>query len=216
MQEEDLLKILVDVFTQITMEFISILPRILITLVVLIITFIVIRALNTFLGKALRLARVDDAFGRFSGFLLPFSLEKLIIILADLGIILTAFYVIANLFLEPHYMQLVNDGIYYGARVISIIVVTLVIFAIFNAVLIRVKVDPRIRTYPLIILMLLVTAMLIDITALSSEIKGALAMGLSIGVGIAIGAFAVWFFFHEYLDIKLRIVTKDEKDEKHQ
>lgn len=71
-------------------------------------------------------------------------------------------------------MQLVNEGIYYGARVISIIIITLVIFAIFNAVIIRVKVDLRIRTYPLIILMLLVAAMLIDVTALSSEIKGPL------------------------------------------
>lgn len=56
--------------------------------------------------------------------------------------------------------------------------------------------------------MLLVTAMLIDVTALSNEIKQALATGLSIGVGVTIGAFAIWFFFHEYLDARFKAETK--------
>ncbi|MEM4520301.1 MAG: hypothetical protein QXF23_01085 [Candidatus Bathyarchaeia archaeon] len=200
MNQENLFKIIGEVLAQIALEVTLLLPKILITLVVFIIAFLIIRMLNAFLGKLLKIAKVDDAFVRFSGFSLPFSLEKFIVFLANIGIILIAFYATINLFLEPRYIQLINDGIYYGARIISIIIITLVIFAVFNAVTIRTKVDPRIRTYPLVIIMLLVTAMLIDITALSSEIKGALAAGLSIGVGVAIGAFALWFFFHEYLD----------------
>jgi len=66
---------------------------------------------------------------------------------------------------------------------------------IFNAVIGRIKADPRLKAYPLVIIMLLVTAMLMDITALSEEIKRLLAMRLPIGIGIAIGAFAAWFFF---------------------
>lgn len=153
MPEEDLLKVFGEILAQVALEVIRLLPKILITLVIFIITFIMIRAVNAFLGKMFKLARVDDAFNRFSGFSLPFSLEKFIVLLADIGIILVAFYAIVNLFLEPRYIQLINDGIYYSARIISIIIVTLIIFAVFNAVIIRVKVDPRIRTYPLIIML---------------------------------------------------------------
>lgn len=214
MPQEDLLKLFGEIVAQAVSELIRTLPKILTTLIIFIIAFVVIRVLNAFLGKALKIARVDEVFTRFSGFLLPFSLEKFIILLADIGIVLVAFYAIVSLFLEPRYIQLINDGIYYGARIISIIIITLVIFAVFNAVIMRVKVDPRIRVYPLVIIMLLVTAMLIDITALSDEIKRALAMGLSIGVGVAIGAFAIWFFFHEYLDafLKTKVGVEEKKD----
>ena len=43
----------------------------------------------------------------------------------------------------------------------------------------------------LFIVMLLVTAMLVDITALSDPVKSALIMGISIGVGISLGVFAI-------------------------
>ena len=53
--------------------------------------------------------------------------------------------------------------------------------------------------------------MLVDVTALSEQVKNALITGLSIGVGISVGVFAVWFFFHDYLD-KL-ILSKSERRE---
>jgi uncharacterized membrane protein YccC len=55
--------------------------------------------------------------------------------------------------------------------------------------------------------------MVIDLTSLSPSIKDSLARGMSTGLGIAIGVFAVWFFFHEYLDRLLN--NKTEADKKH-
>ncbi len=42
--------------------------------------------------------------------------------------------------------------------------------------------------------------MLMDITALSDSAKNSLISGLSMGVGISLGVFAIWLFFHNYLD----------------
>jgi Mg2+/Co2+ transporter CorB len=47
---------------------------------------------------------------------------------------------------------------------------------------------------------LLILAVLIDLTALSAETKSALDFGISIGMGLAIGAFAVWLFFSEHIN----------------
>ena len=98
-----------------------------------------------------------------------------------------------------------NDGIYYAARAVSILVIAILIFAIFNMLIGRIKVETRLRSYAMLIVLLLITAMLIDITALSDQLKSALTLGLSIGVGIVIGVFAVWFFFHGYLDRSFKI-----------
>jgi len=60
------------------------------------------------------------------------------------------------------------------------------------------------RGYFLFLLLLIMTVMIVDLTSLSEPAKRALEQGLSIGVGIAIGVFAVWFFFHQYLDKAIR------------
>ncbi|MEM4733871.1 MAG: hypothetical protein QXD70_05020, partial [Candidatus Bathyarchaeia archaeon] len=162
----------------------------------------------------LKLAKLDAMFKQFTGFTLPFSLDSLIIFLADLGIVLIAIYGLVNLLLGPQYLQLISDGVYYGARVVSIVVIAIIIFAIFNMLISKVKVDTRLRSYAMVIVLILITAMLIDITALSDQVKNALTLGLSIGVGIAIGVFAIWFFFHEYLDksFKIESFTKPSEE----
>jgi len=186
-------------------ETVRLLPKVLIALIVIVMTFLVIKVLNIGFRRLLKLAKLDVMFKQFTGFTLPFSLDSLIIFLADLGIALIALHGLVNLFLGSQYLQLINDGIYYAARVASIVVIAILIFAIFNMLISRIKVESRLRSYAMLIVLLLITAMLIDITALSDQVKNALTLGLSIGVGIAIGVFATWFFFHEYLDKKFKI-----------
>ena len=91
--------------------------------------------------------------------------------MADLGIALIALYGLVNLFLGSQYLQLMNDGIYYAARAVSILVIAILIFAIFNMLIGRIKVETRLRSYAMLIVLLLITAMLIDITALSDQVR---------------------------------------------
>lgn len=216
MPGEDFFEILREILAQIATETMRLLPKIFIALIVLALTFLVIKVLNIAFRKLLRLAKLDAMFKQFASFSLPFSLDSLIIFLADLGIALIALYGLVNLFLGPQYLQLMNNGIYYGARVVSIVVIAIVIFAIFNMLIGRIKVETRLRSYAMLIVLLLITAMLIDITALSDQVKNALTLGLSIGVGIAIGVFAIWFFFHEYLDRSFKVESAVKPQEETQ
>lgn len=212
---EDIPKLLEEVLSRLALETISLLPKILTCVVVIVLAFVVIKTINALLWRLLKFAKLDAIFNRFVGFALPFSLERLIVVLADVGVMVAAFYAMASLFLDPSFMQMINDGLYYTARVFSVVIIALLIFAIFNNLTAKIKVDPRFRMYTLMILILLVTAMLIDITALSSEVKSALVTGLSMGVGVTIGAFAIWFFFHEYLEVRVKSKI-EEKQQVHE
>jgi len=214
LSEENLFDVLREILAQSVVETIRLLPKIFIALILIILTFLVIKLLNFSFRKLLKLANLDVMFKKLSGFSLPFSVDSLIIFLADLGVALIALYGLVNLFFGSQYLQLMNEGIYYAARVVSIVVIAIVIFAVFNALMGRIKVESRLRSYTMLIVLLLITAMLIDITALSDPVKNALTLGLSIGVGIAIGVFAVWFFFHEYLDRSYKTKTADTPQEK--
>lgn len=213
MQEETVFDILNKLFMQISTEIIGLLPKILIAIIMVSLTLVVVKVLNLFLKRLMRVARLEIIVKQFIP--LPFSLENVIIFLADLGLGLIAFLSIANLFLEQRYMEIVADALYYGVRVASIVIIAIIIFAIFDLLIGRVKVETRLRSYAMLIVLLLITAMLIDITALSDQVKGALTLGLSIGVGLAVGVFAIWFFFHDYLDkiFKVKSSQKGEDDE---
>lgn len=213
MAGENMLELLTQIFTQIASDFIRLLPKILIALVIFALTLLVIKALNFSLRKLLKLAKLNAMFKQLSGYSLPFSIDNLIIFFADLGILLIFFYALVNLFLGPQYLHLITEGLQYSARVVSIIAIAIILFAIFNTVISRVKVETRLRSYALFIVLLLITAMLIDVTALSDPIKNALTNGLAIGVGISIGVFAIWFFFHDYLDEMLKAKTASTREQ---
>lgn len=217
MADETLLEALREILTQIATETVRVIPKIFIVLIVVVLTFLVIKLLNFSFRKLLKLVKLDTMFKQLSGFSLPFSLDSLIIFFADLGIALISLYGIVNLFLGAEYLRMLNEGLYYGARLVSIVVIAIVILAIFNAVIGRIKVETRLRSYALFIVLLLITAMLVDITALSDPVKNALITGLSVGVGISIGVFALWFFFHDYFDKMLRtksiVPSQEEREE---
>ncbi len=210
MPEENLWELLMAVFREIAKDFIYFMPKIFVALLVLIITLLIIKVLNISLRRLLKLAEVDKVFHRLTGFSIPFNLSNIIILLADVGIALISVYAIVSFSLGAEYVHMMTDVLYYGARIISIVVITLFIFAMFNIVIDKIVMESRLRGYTFFIILLLVTAMLIDITALSESMKNALITGLSIGLGISIGVFAVWFFFHDYID---RILLRKERRE---
>ena len=110
-------------------------------------------------------------------------------------------------------MQFAGHALEYGARIFSVIAVTIITLVMFNAIVGKVRVETRMRGYFLFILAILLTVMVIDLTALSTTAKTALEQGLSMGIGMAVGIFAIWFFFHEYLDKLLGVKPAPPKQE---
>lgn len=214
MTGETLWELLMETFRQIARDLTNFMPKIFIALVVLVIAILVIRLLNISLGRILKFAELDKLVKKLTGFSLPFTLNSLIIFLADLGIALIALYSILGLFLEAPHIQMVTEGLYYGARIISIIVIAIFLFSIFGVGISKIRVETRLRGYIWFIILMLVTAMLVDVTALSAPVKNALTTGLSIGIGISVGVFAIWFFFHDYLDKMFKIKTEASSEER--
>jgi len=208
--KENLWGLLIESLRQIAWDIVYLMPKIFIVLIVFAISFLIIRVLNIFLRKLLKFVELDKMVGKLAGFSFPFSLNSLLLFLADLGVALIAFYSVVGLFLEIQQIQMVSEGLHYGARIVSILVVAIFLFSIFGVAINKIRVETRLRGYIWFIILILITAMLIDITVLSEAVKNALITGLSLGVGISLGVFAIWFFFHEYLDKALRISSDEQ------
>jgi hypothetical protein len=212
MAQETLYDLFVKALQQIAAEIVAILPKILLTVVVFAIAVLVIKFLNVGLRKLLSLVKLDQMFERVIKTELPFSLSGLIIALVDLGIILIALFGTANLFLAPEHIELMRGILGYAARIVSVIAITVLTFVLFNALIDRMAFEAPMRGYVVFIVLIIATMMIIDLTNLSDSTKRALVDGLSTGLAISIGVFAIWFFFHEHLDRLLDAKTSPRKN----
>ncbi|MEM3521785.1 MAG: hypothetical protein QXD78_01895, partial [Candidatus Bathyarchaeia archaeon] len=195
MSQEDFFNLFVKVLQQIVEDIASLFPKIFLATITFTIMIIIIKLINKFFKAILKFTDLDEIFKKFLKFQLPFSLNRLIILLIDAGIVLIALFGIAGFILSPQQIELMKEILNYVARVASVIFVTILAFIMFNILIERMSIESRMRGYVIFILLILVTMMIVDLTAFSMATKEALVNGLSIGLGIAIGVFAIWFFF---------------------
>lgn len=200
MIDKSIFDLLIRVLQQIAAELMELMPKIALSMIILALLVFSVKLLNIYLGKLLKFIDLEKAFKRLIGSVLPFPISSLIVFMADLGVTLIALFVIANLFLAPHQVRFVVEAFEYVVRVISIVAIFLVTLTMFSLVIERVRMETKLKGYILFILILITTTMLIDITALTEPAKAALMQGLSLGVGLSVGAFALWFFFHDYIE----------------
>jgi hypothetical protein len=213
MSHESLYELLLKVLEQIAADLVAILPKILIAILVFAIAALIIKLLHWSLSKLLDFVKLDETFKKVLRIELPFSLSGVLVALVDLGIILIAVFGIASLFLAPEHLDLVGEILGYGTRIVSVVVITILTFLLFNALIDRMTSETRMRGYVTFIILIITTMMAIDLTNLSSSTKSALENGLSIGLAVSIGVFAIWFFFHEYFDRLPGFRESAEKEE---
>jgi len=183
------------------------LPKIFIGIIIILALFLFIRIIGTAVKRLLSFADIDGLIKRHTGIELPLPFNTIVMVLLYVGAVLAAVYALINIFFGREYVALASSLTLYGARVISVVVMALVLFTAFSAIIERIRVESRLRGYLFFIVMLLLTAMLIDITALSDPVKHALYAGLSIGIGASLAVFAVWFFFQDYFE---KLIKKGE------
>jgi len=201
-------KLFIKALEEIAKDVVTLTPKLFLTIIIFTITVIVIKLLNKVFSKLLSLVDLDGSFKKFVRVEPPFSLNNLVIFLIDVGILFIALLGMASLTLTPQQLELIQGIINYGTRILSVAIITILTFVMFNALIDKVRIETRMRGYVLFILLIIITAMLIDLTNLSVSTKTALVEGLSLGLGIAVGVFAFWFFFHEYLDAWVKAKTK--------
>ncbi len=184
----------------ITRELVDLIPKLIIAVLIIVAGFLVLRILGSLVRKMLEFADMDGMIKKYAGIELPIPFNSIVMGLLYLGVALAIVFGLINVFLGEQFIELANSIVIYGARIISVVLITLILFTAFSAVIERIRIESRLKGYLLFIVMLLLTAMLIDITALSEPVKQSLYIGLSVGIGASLAVFAVWFFFHEYFD----------------
>ncbi len=193
-------EMLKEFLSQLASELITLIPKLILAIIVMIIAFLVVKFMGNVIKKLLALANLDEAIVRHLGIRFPISLNSLILWIFYIGVFLATIYGLMHIFLGPPYLELANSVLIYGARVISVIVLALLLFTAFSAIIEKIKVESRLKGYLLFVMILLITAMLIDITALSEPVKQALYTGLAAGIGASLIIFSIWFFFGDFVE----------------
>ncbi len=178
-------------------DLIGLLPKLILALIVVIAAFLILKLIGGAIRRLLRVANVDELLDKQLGIRLPLSVNSVILAIFYIGVIIAAVYAMINIFFGEAYIELANSLLIYGARIISVIFLAIILFAASSGIIERIRVESRLKGYLLFIMMLLLTAMLIDITALSEPVKHALYTGLAIGIGASLAVFSAWFFFGE-------------------
>ncbi len=202
--------ILWNAFKMALRDLVSIIPSILLALAIIAIYMGIAILLNRIIRRVFKLFRVDELIKPLIK-QVPFSLTSLVVVLVDIGLGILALYSIV-LTLFPEQVHTTTLIVSYAARVASVVFLVLFVFIALEAVVERIRMEAKMRGFILLLILFLSLVPILDITALSHEVKTALAWGISIGIGLAIGVFAAWFFFHEILESMIE--SKKAKEEK--
>ncbi len=188
-------------------DLIEIVPNILIALAIIAVYLAIAIILTRLVKKLFIVFKVDELLKPILKHAY-FSITNLVLVLMNIGLALMALYsIILTLFpAQVHTTAMIID---YAARVASVIFLIFFIFIALNSVVERIRMEAKLRGFILLVTLFMTIVPLLDVTALSPEVKTALAWGISIGIGLTIGVFAAWYFFHEILEEKIR-----EKKEK--
>jgi len=180
-------------------DLVSILPLILIALLVIAVYALVAIILTRLIRSILRLINIDELAKPLIKYRI--SLTNIIIILLNLGIGLLAVYSIA-LIMYPTQVEVITSIVSYIARVASVVFLIIFVFIMLETIIEKIRMEAKLRGFMFLIILFVTLALLLDITALSEEVKHALALGISIGIGLSIGVFSLWYFFHDLFEKK--------------
>ncbi len=186
-----------EAFRRAVADFVSMLPYIFIALAIIAIYVGVAVILSKLVRKLLVTLKVDEL-------LKPlfkeayFSLTNLVVALINVGIALLALYSIV-LTLFPGQVHTLNTVLNYTARVVSVVFLIVFVFLAFNAIILRIRMEAKLRGFIFLLSFFITIVLILDITSISDQVKTALAWGVSVGIGLSIGVFAAWYFFHDYL-----------------
>ena len=192
-------EVIEQILSEIAAEITQVAPRIFFAITAITIIALVGKILHTYLTKLLEFTDIDEGFEKIVGRTPPISISKIIIGAVDVGLAVLGVLIAARLLLPQESMNAFMEALVMLGKMASILLIALIILSLFNFLITRMKIETKLRSYLFFISFLILTALLIDISALSSEVKTSLVSGLSTGIGLSIAVFAAWFFFGDYV-----------------
>ncbi len=175
------------------------LPKIAISIVIALIFFVIALVVTKVVKKILSIIKLEDLARPYVRYAIP--INTIILALINLGIALIAAHTVV-LIVYPEAIDFVMTVSSYVGKVASVAFLIVFVFLVIDAVIERIKIERGLRGFMMLLTFLITTVLIIDVTALSSEVKAALTWGLSLGIGLSIGVFTVWYFFGDLLKKK--------------
>ena len=179
-------------------DLVALLPKAALSIVVASLFFAAGLLLTRFAAWLMAVARLDsylEPYVRSIG-VRP---STLVVAALDIGVALAAVYAITAV-VAPEYLGAVSTGVQFVARLVSIVFMVVFVLVIVNAITEHMRIVAKVRGFMALLSALITMVLILDITALSPEVKHALAWGISLGLGISIGVFTAWYFFREVLE----------------
>ena len=172
------------------------LPKIAMSIVIALVFFVIALIVTKVVKKILSIIRLEEFVKPYVRYAIP--LNTIILALINLGIALIAAHTIV-LVVYPEGVDYVMTISGYVGKVASVAFLIVFVFLVIDAVIERIRMERGLRGFMLLLTFLITTILIIDVTALSPEVKAALSWGLSLGIGLSIGVFTVWYFFSDVL-----------------
>ncbi len=190
--------VLVYAFEEAAREVLEALPKLLLGALVLALAAALMKLGNKVVRLLVRATGVDRALQQYVPEM-PVSIEAIAVALFDLGVLLVALAATVAL-VAPWAMREFTMAVYYTLRLASIAVVALAVFTLVESLAKRLRTEAKTRAFATLTTYLLLLLLVTDLVALSPEVKQAIGYGVALGLGLAIGSFSAWYFFHDYLE----------------
>lgn len=185
-------------------EIAALLPKVLLGVGAFFLAFFIIRLLHRAVKVLVAAGGIEDKLREIipGGTKIPITL--LISLLLDAMILISVASLVIRLFV-PEYTAAYRSFIDLLARLGSVAALTLVAIVVVDAFAKSIGLERKTERFFTMLLSLFIVALAVDLAALSPEVKQALTFGLAIGIGLLIGAFALWAFFSDYIE---RVLAK--------
>jgi hypothetical protein len=190
---------ILDALLSVSRELVQLFPKIALSILLIMLFLVIIKGINKLIRWLLKVSDVEGLLGRYSASFLISPITQVFIVLSDLGLIILLSAILLNVFL-PTGSDVYNLYVSYLGRVGSVAFLTIIFVFGISSVMSLVRLEDKVKSMVMLISLLMVFAVLIDLTNLGGEIKAGLVWGISLGIGITIGVFSVWFFFKESID----------------
>jgi len=177
-------------------EIAYLLPKIVISIIIIVIFFVIALVLTRIVKKILNIVKLEEIVKKYIKYTIP--INTLIIALINLGIFFIAIYTIV-LVTYPEAMIYISLISNYLGRVASVAFLIIFVFIVINTIIDKLRMEKGLRGFMMILTFLITMILIVDITSLTPEVKSALTWGLSLGIGLSIGIFTLWYFFSDIL-----------------
>ncbi len=184
---------LVDVVRQVLRDVSSVMPLVALSVLLLLVFFVVIRIMNNVVRFLVEKSRIEEFVEENIG-RLPISIKAVSILLVDVGLALLWLGLYIQLVVPQDMRTYLIDA---SSRIASVITIGIVGVLGFESIVRILKRGDRYRGFVTFAMYLMGLVLLIELSGISSETKLVLSAGLSFGLGLLIGSFALWYFFFE-------------------